>query len=80
MSVNFKMSFAAISPKERTKTSQPEVSYVVGKSNFFVRFLWELRMPKSPFEINWPLNQRHIKFHKEVYEELNKSTSYFQYV
>ena len=27
------------------------------KSNFFVHFLGELRIPKSPFEINWPLNQ-----------------------
>ena len=24
-------------------------------SNFFVRFLKELRIAKSPFEINWPL-------------------------
>ena len=23
--------------------------------NFFVRFLGELKKPKSPFEINWPL-------------------------
>ena len=28
------------------------------KSNFYVRFLEELRIPKSPFEINWPY--RHI--------------------
>ena len=30
-------------------------------SNFFVRFLEELRIPKSPFEINWPLE---ISFYK----------------
>ena len=28
---------------------------VVVESNFFVRFLKELRIPKRPFEINWPL-------------------------
>ena len=38
------------SSKKRTKTSRPEV-----KSNFFVRFLEELGIPKSPFENNWPL-------------------------
>ena len=36
--------------KKRTKTSWPEV-----KLNFLIRFLEELRIPKSPFEINWPL-------------------------
>ena len=30
--------------QKRTKTSQPEVSYVVVKSNLFVRFLEELRI------------------------------------
>ena len=28
---------------------------IVVKSNFLVHFLRELRIPKSPFEINWPL-------------------------
>ena len=28
---------------------------IVAKSNFFVRFLEESRIPKSPFDINWPL-------------------------
>ena len=28
---------------------------IVVKLNFFVHFLEELRIPKSPFEINWPL-------------------------
>ena len=40
--------------QKRTKTSRPEVSYdiIVVQSNFFIRFLEELRIPKSPFEIN----------------------------
>ena len=39
--------------KKRTKTSRTEVCIViVVKSNLFVRFSEELRMPKSPFEIN----------------------------
>ena len=28
---------------------------IVVRLNFFVRFLEELKTPKSPFEINWPL-------------------------
>ena len=37
------------SPKNERKQD------LVVKSNFFVRFLGELRIPKSSFEINWPL-------------------------
>ena len=41
---------SSISSEKQTKTNNIEV-----KSNFFVRFLGELRIPKRPFEINWPL-------------------------
>ena len=42
------------------KTNKNKSAIIVVKSNFFVRFLGprfleELRIPKSPFEINWPL-------------------------
>ena len=42
------------------KTNKNKSTIIVVKSNFFVRFLGprfleELRIPKSPFEINWPL-------------------------
>ena len=30
---------------------------------FFVRFLGELKKPKSPFEINWPLEETVISFY-----------------
>ena len=36
------------------KMKQNKSTWVV-KLNFFVRFLEELRILKSPFEINWPL-------------------------
>ena len=36
-------------------------TYVVVRLNFFVRFLEELRIPKSPFEINWPLPRFHVR-------------------
>ena len=41
-------------PKQWTKTIRLEVTIVV-KSNFFVRSLGELKIPKRHFEINWPL-------------------------
>ena len=42
----------SISSKKRTKRSRPEV---LVKSNTFVHFLEELRIPKSTFEIILPL-------------------------
>ena len=40
---------SSISPKNRTKTSRPEVSYIVVKSNFIVRFLEEIEDIKENF-------------------------------
>ena len=50
--VNFKMSFWCLQFSQKwTKAIRLEVV----KSNFFVRFLGELKIPKKHFEINWPL-------------------------
>ena len=43
------------SPKKQTKIIRLEVLTIVVKSNFFFRFLGELKIPKRHFEINWPL-------------------------
>ena len=44
------------SPKKRTKTIRLEVcTSIVVKSNFFVCFMGELKIPKRHFGINWPL-------------------------
>ena len=40
---------------QKTNEIKSTWGIIVVKSNFFVRFLGELRVPKSPFEINWPL-------------------------
>ena len=44
--------FVYNSPKTQTKTIR---LVVVVKSNFFVHFLGELKIPKKHFKINWPL-------------------------
>ena len=33
-------------------------------SSFFIRFLEELKTPKSPFEINWPL----VLFQNQIWQ------------
>ena len=50
------MSFL-VSSNSSKKMNENESTWgiIIRKSNFFVRFLEELRIPKSPFEINWPL-------------------------
>ena len=40
---------------QKTNKNKSTWGIIVVKSNFFIRFLEELRIPKSPFEINWPL-------------------------
>ena len=44
-------------PKKQTKNHYPEyfLKRRCSQKRFFVQFLGELRIPKSPFEINWPL-------------------------
>ena len=43
---------------QKTNKNKSTWGIKVVKSNYFVRFLEELRIPKSPFEINWPLRVR----------------------
>ena len=40
---------------QKTNENKSTWGILVVKLNFFVPFLEELRIPKSPFEINWPL-------------------------
>ena len=40
---------------QKTNKNKSTWGIIVAKSNVFVRFLEELRITKSPFEINWPL-------------------------
>ena len=46
--------FSVFDFSQKTNENNSTWGIIVVKSNFFVRFLRELRMPKSPFEINWP--------------------------
>ena len=48
---------------QKTNKNKLNWGIIVVKLNFFVCFLEELRIPKSPFEINWPLVQ---SFHNGV--------------
>ena len=45
---------------QKTNKNKSTWGIIVAKSNFFICFLEELRIPKSPFEINWPLASGHI--------------------
>ena len=49
------MSFWCLQILPKNERKQVDLRFIVVKSNFFVHFLEELRIPKSPFEINWPL-------------------------
>ena len=48
---------------QKTNENKSTWGIIVVKSNFFVRFLEELRTPESPFEINWPLTDTIFIFH-----------------
>ena len=55
-SVNFEMSSCCLQIRsKKTNENKSTWGIIVLKSNFFVHFLEELRIPRSPFEINWPL-------------------------
>ena len=49
------MSFWCLHILPKNELKQVNLLFIVVKSNCFVHFLEELRIPKSPFEINWPL-------------------------
>jgi hypothetical protein len=51
------MSFWCLESFKKTNENKSTCGIIVGKLIFFVRFLEELRIPKSPFEINWPLGK-----------------------
>ena len=48
---------------QNTNENKSTWGIIVVKANFFVRFLEELRIPKSSFEINWPLVSILTKLH-----------------
>ena len=50
-----KLIFGVFKFFQKTNENKSTWGIIVVKSNFFVRFLEELRILKSPFEINWPL-------------------------
>ena len=47
--------FGVYNISQKTNETKSTWGIIVVKSNLFVRFLGELRIRKSPFEINWPL-------------------------
>ena len=47
--------FSILKIFQKTNENKSTWGIIVVKLKFFVRFLEELRIPKSPFEINWPL-------------------------
>ena len=49
------MSFWCLQFSQKTNENNPTWGTIVVKSNFFVCFLGELKIPKRHFEINWPL-------------------------
>ena len=58
LSVNFEMSFWCLEFSQKTNENNSTWVTIVVKSNFFVHSLGELKkIPKRPFEINWPLSR-----------------------
>ena len=47
--------FGVFNFSQKTNENKSTWGIIVVKLNIFIRFLGELRIPKSPFEINWPL-------------------------
>ena len=54
--------FGVFNFSHKTNNNKSTWGIIVLKLNIFVRFLRELRIPKSSFEINWPL-PKHYKYH-----------------
>ena len=51
------MSFWCLQFSYKTNKNNSIWSTIVVKSNFFIRFMGELKIPKRHFEINWPLGK-----------------------
>ena len=49
------MSFCYLQFSQKMNENDSTWGTIVVKSNFFVRFLGDLKIPKRYFEINWPL-------------------------
>ena len=56
-SVNFEISFWCLQFFQKMDENNSTWGIIVVRSNCFVCCLEELRIPRSPFEINWPLWQ-----------------------
>ena len=46
---------------QKTNENKSTRGIILVKSNFFVHFLGELRIPNSPFEVNWPVDSSDLK-------------------
>ena len=55
--LNFEMSFWCLQFSPKTSENNSTGGTIVGKSNFFVHFLGELKIPKRHFKIYWPLDR-----------------------
>ena len=54
------MSFWCLLFSQKRNENNSTRGTIVVKSNFFVRFFGELKIPKRHFEINWPLEEEEI--------------------
>ena len=61
-SVNFEMSFWCLQFSKKMNKNHSTWGTSVIKSNFFICFLGEFKIPKNIFEINWPLAFLHKRF------------------
>ena len=61
------MSFWCLQFSQKKNENNSTWGTIVVKSNFFVQFLGELKIPKRHFEINWPLASEFIcLFHFKI--------------
>ena len=85
------MSFWCLQFSQKMNENNSTWGTLVVKSNFFVRFFGELKVPKGHFEINWPLvfsfskmsdklstcGNPINKFKNKIYIIINKKTQSF---
>ena len=72
---------------QKTNENKSTWDIIVVKSDFFVRFLEELRITKSPCKINWPLTKsyhltkglRHLHTIVNILSNTTKSLTQFWY-
>ena len=56
------MSFWCLQFSQKSNENNSTWGTLLVKSNFFLRFLEELKIPKRHFEINWPLADAHSAY------------------